>query len=300
MRRLLTALFAAAVAATPATPAIAGGHASRSLSLPLRAAFYYGWYPETWTQNGIYPATRYRPVLGYYHTSNVIARHVAMMRYAHLHAGIASWWGQGSKTDRRVPLLLNAASGTGFKWTVYYEREGYGDPAVSQIESDLAYLYSHYATSPAWLWLGGKPAVFVYADVGDGCGMARRWAQANSAGAHRFYVVLKVFPGYSSCASQPNQWHQYAPALATDKQAGHSYAISPGFWKYNGSAPRLARHPARWASDVRAMAASGEPLQLVTTFNEWGEGTAVEPAAAWRTNSGEGTYLDTLHAYLPP
>jgi hypothetical protein len=174
MRRLLTALFAAAVAATPATAAIAGGHASRSLSLPLRAAFYYGWYPETWTQNGIYPATRYRPVLGYYHTSTVIARQVAMMRYAHLHAGIASWWGRGSKTDQRVPLLLNAASGTGFRWTVYYEREGYGDPAVSRIESDLAYLYSHYATSPAWLWLGGKPAVFVYADAGDGCGMARR------------------------------------------------------------------------------------------------------------------------------
>ena len=79
------------------------------------------------------------------------------MRYAHLHAGIASWWGQGSKTDQRVPLLLNAARGTGLKWTVYYEREGYGDPAVSRIESDLAYLYGHYATSPAWLWLGGKP-----------------------------------------------------------------------------------------------------------------------------------------------
>jgi hypothetical protein len=44
------------------------------------------------------------------------------------------------------------------------------------------------------------------------------------------------------------------------------------------------------------MVASGEPWQLVTTFNEWGEGTAVEAAEEWSSPSGYGQYLDALHS----
>lgn len=37
------------------------------------------------------------------------------------------------------------------------------------------------------------------------------------------------------------------------------------------------------------MAASKAQFQLVTTFNERGEGTAVEPATEWASVSGFGT-----------
>ena len=87
--------------------------------------------------------------------------------------------------------------------------------------------------------------------------------------------MLKIFSGYKTCASQPDSWHQYSPAVATDRQAGYSYAISPGFW-LKGQAVRLARDLARWNTNVSAMVASAEKWQLVTTFNEWGEGTSVE------------------------
>jgi hypothetical protein len=43
------------------------------------------------------------------------------------------------------------------------------------------------------------------------------------------------------------------------------------------------------------MIASRAPFQLITTFNEWGEGTAVESAQEWATSSGFGAYLDALH-----
>ena len=65
-----------------------------------------------------------------------------------------------------------------------------------------------------------------------------------------------------------------------------------------GNRCRLARAPARWAANVQAMKASNAPWQLVTTFNEWGEGTAVESAQQWASYSGYGTYLDTLHHTL--
>ena len=41
-----------------------------------------------------------------------------------------------------------------------------------------------------------------------------------------------------------------------------------------------------------------DPWQLITTFNEWQEGTAVEDADTWHsTLTGESQYLDTLHSH---
>ena len=47
------------------------------------------------------------------------------------------------------------------------------------------------------------------------------------------------------------------------------------------------------------MNASGAPLQLVDSLNDWAHGTAIEASAAWPSASGFGSYLDALHA-LPP
>jgi hypothetical protein len=165
---------------------------------------------------------------------------------------------------------------------------------VSEIAADLARL-RELAADPSYLRVGGRFVVFVYAQGTDGCGMADRWTQANTVGA---YLVLKVFPGYRNCASQPSGWHQYAPAVATDAQAPYSYSISPGFW-LKGAAVRLARDPARWSQNVQAMASSPTQFQLVTTYNEWGEGTSVEGAKEWVSASGHGVYMDALHRYPP-
>ena len=44
------------------------------------------------------------------------------------------------------------------------------------------------------------------------------------------------------------------------------------------------------------MNCSAAAFKLVTTFNEWGEGSSVESATQWASSSGYGTYLDALHA----
>ena len=268
----------------PAAPGQTIGPGGPSLRLPLRAAFYYPWFAEAWNQQGYDPFSWYKPRLGYYATTAVAAQHVAAMRGAGIRVGIASWWGQGSATDRRIPTLLAAAGA--FRWTLYYEAEGSADPSVARIRADLVYIGAHYATNPAYLRVAGKPVIFVYADDADRCAMADRWNAANTIG---FYVVLKVFPGFKTCANQPESWHQYAPAVASDHQAGYSYSISPGFWKRSEASARLVRDPTRWASSVAAMKASGEPWQLITTFNEWGEGTGVEDTIQFGS-----TYLSIL------
>ncbi|TAK59687.1 MAG: DNRLRE domain-containing protein, partial [Dehalococcoidia bacterium] len=285
-----TATSVAPPATATATSTSGGGG---SATLPLRAAFYYPWFSPAWTQQGIYPYTKYHPALGFYDERDqaTVKAHIAAMQYGNISAGIASWWGQGSYTDARVNDLLTAAAGTGFQWAIYYENESQGDPSVSQLTGDLVYIRDHYASNANFLKINGKFVVFVYADAADACGMADRWRQANTVGA---YVVLKVFPGYMTCASQPDGWHQYAPAVAADSQGSYSYAISPGFDKV-GEATRLARDLTRWQQNVADMAASSAAFQLVTTFNEWGEGTAVESATEWTSPSGYGSYLDALH-----
>jgi hypothetical protein len=257
-------------------------------SFPIRAAFYYPWYPETWG-NLAAPETHFHPSAGFYDSStpSVIATHISQMQNAKISAGLASWWGQGSATNGRISTLLRAADSTSFRWGLYYEPEGYGDPSVTQIQSDLAYITSTYGRDTNYVRVNGKPVLFVDADANDGCGMADRWKQANTYGV---YVMLKAFSGYATCASQPDGWHQYGPASPTHQVGSDSYSISPGLWLNTSATPLLDRDLTTWNQSIRSMIASGARWQLITTFNQWGEGTAIEPAAEW-----SNAYLDALH-----
>ena len=272
-------------------------YAQQTIAFPIRGAFYYPWFPEAWNQQGFNPFTRYTPLLGYYTSSdlNIIKKHVDEMQYGNISLGIASWWGQGTATDKRVDTLLSAAQNTGFHWALYYEPEGIGNPSPDQITSDLVYIRDHYTANPAYLKIDGRYVIFVYAEPGDDCSMATRWKQANST--INAYVMLKVLPRFASCADQPDGWHQYAAAHATFDRS-ISFTISPGFWKQGEPAARLPRDLNQWNADIQAMIKSNAKFQLITTFNEWGEGTAIEPAQEWASPSGYGVYLDALHNAL--
>lgn len=255
------------------SPTVPSGSAQPAF--PIRATFYYPWFPQAWSQQGIFPYTNYTPAKGHYDSGNrqTIQSHISEMQQGKIEAGIASWWGPGHHTDSRVPALLEVAAPTSFRWTLYYEDEGSADPAVATIQEDLSWIKSRYSASSSYLRVDGRPVLFVYGDPGDGCDTADRWVDANRS--QGFYLVLKVFSGYRTCASQPDSWHQYAPAKAADAQLPHSYSIAPGFWKA-GESVRLARDLSRWRANIRDMVASGARWQLVVSWNEWGEGTQVE------------------------
>ena len=262
-----------------------------NVTLPARAAFYYPWYPETWSVNGVEVSEQ--PVLGHYRSDDpdVTRAHIRALDYAKVEVAIASWWGKGTHDEgERMPQLLEQtqALGSPLKWAVYYEKEGQGDPSVSELQTDLRYLKESYV-GPTYAVVDGKPVIFVYSADDTDCEVVERWQAAASG----WYVVLKVFPGYRDCSAQPSSWHQYAPAEAADQQAGFSYSISPGFWRADEASPHLPRDLTRWQQNIREMVAAGDPWQLVTTFNEWGEGTAVEEAQAWASGRF-GVYLDAL------
>jgi hypothetical protein len=270
-------------------------------SFPIRAAFYYAWYPEAWFRYPVIPYSRFRPSLDLYSADDArtVRLHTDAMRYAHLDAGIYSWWGRDGypPTDERFGRYLTAARTTPFRWAIYYEREGYANPSVETIRADLEYIRDTYASKSAYLKVGGRFVVYVYGNSEDGCeATAARWRQANTVGA---YVVLKAFAGFRSCSAQPDAWHQYSAALPEYDLAPDAFMIAPGFDEWGEGAARLARDPERWRTDVAAMVASNARWQLVLTFNEWPEGTSVESAQDWASPSGYGSYVDALHELLP-
>jgi hypothetical protein len=287
---------------TPSTTTSGSGSGAPATSStwPIRAMFYYPWFPNAWRQGGVSPFTRYHPTIGYYDgtSSSVIEQQMRWLADAGMNAAIASWWGPGSLTDANIPKILSTLHSTGspIKLSLYYEI-GSGLPSASKLSSDLDYIASHYGSDSSFLHVEGKPVLFVYNATGAAVTCAAPTA-FKAANAGRFYIDLKVFNGFKTCADQPDDWHQYGPATATSWQKGYSFTISPGFWKVTEPTARLPRDPARWAQAARDMVASGERWQLVTTFNEWGEGTAVEPATEWNSPSGAGTYLDTLREAL--
>jgi hypothetical protein len=264
---------------------------------PIRAAFYYAWYPENWRVGGHLP--HFEPAGGYYSSAavSVRRRQIRGLVYAGLGAAISSWPGPWSRPDARLRSLLGETVRlrAPLKWSLYHEQEGRTDPTPTAIARDLAYIRQRLASSRAYLRVRGRFVVFVYNADDRSCDVVRRWREANASLGRPAYIVLKVFPGYRQCRVQPDAWHQYAPAVPAGRQDADAYEISPGFWRADQPAPVLDRSVRRFRGDIRSMIRSRARWQLVTTFNEWGEGTAVEAARQWATRSGWGAYLDALH-----
>jgi hypothetical protein len=267
-----------------AVAALAAPAAAAAAPRPITAAFYYAWYPETWK-----PKPHGTPLLHRYRSADtaVIRTQLRELRRAHIDAAIVSWWGIHDRSDQRFRHLVHVARRlrSPERFAIYYEPEGQGDPSVARLKADIAHVLV-LARSRSYLRVGRRPVIFAFSQPSDGCGMATRWKRA---AAGRVHVVLKVFPGYRRCADQPSSWHQYAPVNAQFLVPGQSFTISPGFFHARETKPRLGRDVARFRRAVRAMNAARVRWRLVTTFNEWGEGTAIEPSTSWGT-----AYIDAL------
>ena len=265
---------------------------STDLTFPVRGIFYYPWFPETWSVEG--KQVFYGPTLSKYSSDDplVQASHIKSLQYGNIDLGIASWWGPNTNSDRaRITSLLLASRNTNVKWAIYHEKEFTTDPTVQKIRNDLNYLKKWFAWHDEYAHVDRRPVIFIYND--GGCDVVNRWVTANKG---EWYIVLKVFQNYLDCPNQPDHWHQYAPAKALASQPGFSTTISPGFWRADMAAPMLPRVGKQvWRQNVAKMVNSKDDWQLITSFNEWGEGTSVESAREWDSSSGYGFYLDALH-----
>ena len=316
-----------------------GGVTSFQPTAPYYATFFYIWYknPNTdtswsyWSDQGNPPSTwfshylpdpnpsAFDPTQELYSANNYenFKWQVGKMAEARQEVAIASWWGQGTKEDTAFNNIITDFMGRSdnpypnLRWSMYYEDEGFGDPSVATLVSDLTHIKNAFTNNPYYFKIDGKPVIFVYGNTTDEPGtILQRWSDANAQLGNAFYYVLKVFGGYATSSPQPSSWHQYAPASRSGQHGSYSYYVSPGFW-LDGQAERLARNAADFENAVKSMVNSNATWKLTQTWNEWGEGTSVEPGQQVVIVNGidaidpNGTpfgnlYVDILNRNLPP
>lgn len=279
-------------------------------------AFYYPWYgnPATsgrWAHwqgpHGEAPRqspTLNHPTLGLYdsHDPAVIATHAAEAKSAGITALVVSWWGIGSFEDQALPALLAAAATAGLRITVYLEQQKDGAAGAAR---DVAYLLATYGAHPAWLQAKGRPVVFLYLQALRDL-PARDWRRA----AGRAFLVGDVSPretaDFAAWAPYMDGIHVYVLApyvqgMTPAQMAAWADRTYPAWQRMIGEKlfcatvipgfddtlvpdrpqprPTVARYDGQtyrtlWDAAIRHRA----DWVVVTSFNEWHEGSEIEPS----------------------
>lgn len=272
---------------------------------------WYHWKNVDEAKKHIDESTHY-PVLGPYdsHDPKVVDIHCRQAKEAGLTGFIVSWWVKGDFHDQGMPLMLDTAKKYGLKITIYYETvPPRGNPTIEGAVDDMTYITDKYGKHPAWLKVNGKPVIFIYgraigemkldgwqkilneftakrpsgavfigdriskeaAQIFDGIhtynptGLTkgksleeiRSWSAATfpewvkTAGPDRIACVT-IIPGYDDSV-QPSR---KPPRPITDRHNGETYKV---MWE-------------------QAQAANPDWV-LVTSWNEWHEGSEIEPSA---------------------
>ncbi|HIN15419.1 MAG TPA: hypothetical protein EYM69_07285, partial [Dehalococcoidia bacterium] len=242
--------------------------------------------PSTWYAHYApnYPNSTWDPSTMLYDSGDV-----ALMRWqdqlmarSGLDIAISSWWGIGTFEDDL--LLSSARICKSVQWCIYYEREAYADPTALQIYTDLKWVIDRLGPTKNYAKVDGKWLVFVYFALESGT--AERWRQAKQLLHDQGYDVYINAYGSGSPLDMPDPWdaiHVYNPlkrqTLTQTIPAGDdSASVSPGFWLAD-AAPVLSRDldafRSAWEQTVTEAAQSR--FLLIETWNEWHEGTCIEP-----------------------
>lgn len=265
------------------------------------------------------------PLLGAYdsHDPNIVEQHCREAKQAGLTGFIATWWSPGDFHDQGMPLLLEKAGKYGLKVTIYFETVPPKEaPTPAGAAKNVLYVLEHYGKNPAWLEVNGKPVVFVY---GRAVGQLKLdgWAQA-MAEVNRKYPggavfigdqiserAAKTFDGIHTynitgktkgmSVEQLRAWAKTTyPEWVKTAGAGIScLTVIPGYDDSQADRPKprpiTDRHDGETYRVLWEEAIAAKPdWILITTFNEWHEGSFIEPSAEYG-----GRELKTTRDYAP-
>ncbi len=257
------------------------------------SAFYYPWYGTSaadgtfqhWGQRDHAPpndiASNFYPARGLYSSSDrlVISAQMDEIRAAGIGEIAVSWWGRGSAEDARLGAVAAAARADGIAVAIHVEP--YPGRTVASIVNDLAYLRTYGATTfyiyrALDLSIGDWAAAKTLLHAG-GVTLYAQTALAGAAAAAGFDGVytydIVTYPG-SSLARLCGEAHSKHLLCAP--------SVGPGYDARRGSGdPRVKprRKGQTYDSMWRAAIAAKGDRVTITSFNEWHEGTQIEPAS---------------------
>jgi hypothetical protein len=277
---------------------------------PPVLAFYYPWYStSTWCTCRMSDL----PVTPYDSSSPAtIDRQIRQAANAGIDGFISSWWGPGDQTDSNFALLQSRAAArlqagrSRFTSTLYLESDAPKLDTRAHIAAAIAYIMRRYAASPLFFHWQGKPAIFIWDPLGNGRTLAE-WAAIRQQvdPSHRMYwsaegtdpSVLAVFDGMHLFSA--GDWAVTDGTIgATDEafradvdryNAAHgthrmwAAGVSPGWndTKVPGRAhPHITarRDGSTYRASWAGAKASRPDIITITSWNEWFEGSNIEPS----------------------
>jgi glycoprotein endo-alpha-1,2-mannosidase len=239
----------------------------------------------------------------------------------------SSWWGKGSSTDKLLPKLLDAAAHHGLKVNIHVEPFS-GRNAATTREAIVYILNTHgaHAGFHRGKEFGGRPVFFVYDSY---LTPALEWAQVlgpqgtNTLRGTRFdaaviglwvkeqdgeFMKSGYFDGfytyfaadgftYGSTSANWPKLNEFA------RRTGKLFvpSVGPGYVDtrirpWNDKTTRNRENGTYYDREFKAALDSGASLISITSYNEWHEGTQIEPATPKRISDFK--YQD--YSPLPP
>ncbi|MGH8104119.1 MAG: hypothetical protein ACREJQ_06335 [bacterium] len=268
-------------------------------------AFYYPWYGNPdgpsrrwshWDPKGQHYASRHTPKLGWYDSADdrIMKAHMALAKESGIHGFIASWWGIGSFEDGVMPALLKAAEQTHFSIAVYLER---GDNPA-EVAEEIEHIASHYGRSRSFLREEGKPVIFVYGRLLEKMDSVEKWQAVRDKLDNKEVSVFLIGDTFDMSLGQAfDGLHTYNPVgqpvdfVARGYQAvwlgsrvaGKLFAatVTPGYDDTFVRKPGMVverEDGALYRKFWEAAIAARPDWILITSFNEWHEGSEIEPS----------------------
>jgi hypothetical protein len=243
------------------------------------------------------------------HSEAVAERHCREAKESGIDTLIISWWGAGSYEDRSMPRLLDACERNGLKATVYYETVPSPQRPQTAAADLLVNLLNRYGSHPAWLRHRGKPVVFVYGRAVEEIGLLG-WHQVKETierdypggavliGDGLSYGTAAVFDGIHTYnpagelkGKTPDQVRRWCSRMVpqwieTARRQGKIAAVTviPGYddTKIRTPGLRVERFEGQlYAAQWQAAAEAAPDWILITSFNEWHEGSEIEPSVEY-------------------
>ncbi|PRX97803.1 glycoside hydrolase family 99 protein [Allonocardiopsis opalescens] len=290
-------------------------------------AFYYSWYanPQVtgewlhWQQGGFTPpadiGSDFYPVLGAYDSGDfagAVARHMAWLSQAGIGVICYSWWGRGDHTDRVAPGVLDAAQAHGIQVNWHLEPHA-GRTSARAVIEDIAYIEETYGSHPAFYRaadLGNRGAYYVFQSlfIADWSPIAALrdeviiMSQTTDVSRSQDFGGMYTYDAIAAAAGNP-EWEGAGEWCAANGRVW-APSVGPGYIDDRAvpgnTTPTVDRENGAvydrcWEYALREDMGGPPTWVSVTSFNEWHEGSQLEPATA--SPPGSAPYLDYEGAY---